>query len=479
MERRLIIKAKTNRKRSARRKAGILVAALVTLVYLAGLHTAKAQTKVDLKSQGKNVDFSALSSTKPFKTGTSLPTTCSVGEMFYKTDATPGKNLYACTAAQVWTLQGGDSVPSLTGATDKVLSNNGSVLSWRALAGDVTGKPEAVVVTGIQGQSIASGTPTNGDILQWNSAGNQWTRTQLPVASVFGRTGSVVPQSNDYSFSQVAGKVDNSQLPAAPQFSSVTTGDGTEAGEARYYELQLNGNDYVSWLAPDSLLASLRFRLPAGTPAANSTLQVLDGPDSNRIINLQWGAASLADSGSNGLLKRTAAGVTSVATASDLPVMTGSGSSHSSGAVPDPGATAGSTRYLREDGTWNAPASSSGLADSGANGVLKRTAVGVTGVATASDLPVMTGSGSSHSSGAVPDPGATAGTTRYLREDGTWNAPASSSGLADSGSNGLVKRTALNTTTAATAGTDFLSPHRRGNGHQQDAGERNGIFHLL
>jgi hypothetical protein len=34
----------------------------------------------------------------------------------------------------------------------------------------------------------------------------------------------------------------------------------------------------------------------------------------------------------------------------------------------------------------------------------------------------MVGSGASHQGGAVPDPGAVAGTTRYLREDGTWAA---------------------------------------------------------
>src|ERR1700675_4535797 len=33
-------------------------------------------------------------------------------------------------------------------------------------------------------------------------------------------------------------------------------------------------------------------------------------------------------------------------------------------------------------------------------------------------------SGPSHSSGAVPDPGAVAGTARFLREDATWAAPS-------------------------------------------------------
>jgi len=39
------------------------------------------------------------------------------------------------------------------------------------------------------------------------------------------------------------------------------------------------------------------------------------------------------------------------------------------------------------------------------------------------DLPVMVGSGASHAAGIVPDPGSTAGTTKYLREDGTWATP--------------------------------------------------------
>lgn len=43
----------------------------------------------------------------------------------------------------------------------------------------------------------------------------------------------------------------------------------------------------------------------------------------------------------------------------------------------------------------------------------------------ASQLPgVFGGSGISHSTGFVPDPGATAGTTKFLREDGHWAAPA-------------------------------------------------------
>lgn len=44
------------------------------------------------------------------------------------------------------------------------------------------------------------------------------------------------------------------------------------------------------------------------------------------------------------------------------------------------------------------------------------------------DYPVFGASGSSHAQGAVPDPGSTAGTTRYLREDGTWQVPPGGGG---------------------------------------------------
>lgn len=41
------------------------------------------------------------------------------------------------------------------------------------------------------------------------------------------------------------------------------------------------------------------------------------------------------------------------------------------------------------------------------------------------DVPVFVASGASHASGAVPDPGSVAGTTKFLREDATWAVPSS------------------------------------------------------
>lgn len=67
-----------------------------------------AQTQVDLPTQTRRVDFSGSSTTRPVKTGTVLPQTCSVGEMYFKSDAAAGQNLYGCTGSNVWSqLSGG------------------------------------------------------------------------------------------------------------------------------------------------------------------------------------------------------------------------------------------------------------------------------------------------------------------------------------------------------------------------------------
>jgi len=61
-----------------------------------------AQTKIDLSSQARRIDFSNSTAVKPLPVGTVLPATCSVGEMFFKLDAPDGENLYMCPAKDIW-----------------------------------------------------------------------------------------------------------------------------------------------------------------------------------------------------------------------------------------------------------------------------------------------------------------------------------------------------------------------------------------
>lgn len=80
---------------------------LLITVALAAI--AVAQTQVDLRTQSKSVDFSGASSTKPLTTGTSLPATCAIGQMYFVSNAPAGQNVYGCTATNAWTLQSGGS----------------------------------------------------------------------------------------------------------------------------------------------------------------------------------------------------------------------------------------------------------------------------------------------------------------------------------------------------------------------------------
>ena len=181
----------------------------------AAVMAARGQTQIDLRTQGKSIDFSTAASTRPSKTGTSLPAACAIGDTFLKTDATAGKNLYVCTATGVWTVQG-EEVPNPTGKSDQILSNDGTNFLWQALGGDISGRPGAVAVTGLNGRKLGSVAPLDGQFLRWNSALQQWEATTLAGAlSVFGRTGAITAQTGDYSFPQIAGTISGSQMPAA------------------------------------------------------------------------------------------------------------------------------------------------------------------------------------------------------------------------------------------------------------------------
>lgn len=74
-------------------------------------------TALNLQTQGRNPDFSGFTFTRPVSVGTSLPSTCQVGQLFFNSSATAGANLYACTASNTWTLETGGGSGSSVGAS--------------------------------------------------------------------------------------------------------------------------------------------------------------------------------------------------------------------------------------------------------------------------------------------------------------------------------------------------------------------------
>jgi hypothetical protein len=75
----------------------------VRLLCLMGVASVLAIAQnVDLGNQGKNVDFTKMPVTKPIKTGTVMPASCSVGDFFLKSDDSGGAGLYLCSETSVW-----------------------------------------------------------------------------------------------------------------------------------------------------------------------------------------------------------------------------------------------------------------------------------------------------------------------------------------------------------------------------------------
>jgi hypothetical protein len=103
-----------------------------------------------------------------------------------------------------------------------------------------------------------------------------------------------------------------------------------------------------------------------------------------------------------------------------------SGSALTTGAIVSTSETTGALSATSETVTGT---STSGNVNTGTvtattlNGALAAGNI-VSGTIATARLPLMGASGTGHAAGIVPDPGATAGTSRYLREDGTWVSPA-------------------------------------------------------
>jgi hypothetical protein len=200
---------------------------------------AYGQTKIDLREQTRNIDFSTATLTRPMKTGTALPAACSVGEMYFLTTAASGQNIFGCPAVNTWVqMQGGGSgLPDVTGHSGKVLAVSGASAQWLAPGGDADGAVSALTVRKVQGKAISSATPFNGQVLKWNSAANGGLGQWEPAAESGGGGGggsNTVSAGTGVTVAQVgsdfAVSIDTAVVPAALfataplDFPSINTG---------------------------------------------------------------------------------------------------------------------------------------------------------------------------------------------------------------------------------------------------------------
>lgn len=95
-----------------------------------------------------------------WRVGTVLPSTCAVGDLFFKSDATAGRNIYECATTNTWTQEtGGGAVTGTanvlprqnstgTGLVDSGLTDNGNVLTVnRGQQGKVTSTSVNLAIT--------------------------------------------------------------------------------------------------------------------------------------------------------------------------------------------------------------------------------------------------------------------------------------------------------------------------------------------
>lgn len=104
------------------------------------------------------LDASGASRSAPAKSGTSVPGTCTVGDVYFKTDATAGQNLYYCTSTNSFTQQlnsggggGGAAGASLFATT---ASTTVTQLTPTTLIGTVTGSTTVSANTFTAGQPL-------------------------------------------------------------------------------------------------------------------------------------------------------------------------------------------------------------------------------------------------------------------------------------------------------------------------------------
>jgi hypothetical protein len=151
---------------------------LVSLLWL--ISSIYGQNLLDVRTQTKNIDFSNAASTIPAKSGTALPATCNPGEMFFKTNNTPGQNLYGCAPANTWTqLSGGGTSGTVSTATSGQFgfyAANGTTITGHTLVvGDipVLNYQSPLNFTGSGAKTASStGTLLNNDCAKWDATGN-------------------------------------------------------------------------------------------------------------------------------------------------------------------------------------------------------------------------------------------------------------------------------------------------------------------
>ena len=124
-----------------------LVKTIVVAACVAATGNLPAQTRIDLRTQASSVvDFGTATFTRPIRTGTALPAACDTGELFFKSNAPAGANVYACVSRNAWAPPAvpatSEQLPSVAGQAGKSLWTDGVSSAWKSVTTGASGALE-------------------------------------------------------------------------------------------------------------------------------------------------------------------------------------------------------------------------------------------------------------------------------------------------------------------------------------------------
>src|SRR3954447_5821805 len=212
-------------------------AALCCGVLLAAIGDSHAQTLINLGTQGRNIDFTGAQWTRPIKTGSSLPTSCSTGDFFFNTTATAGQNLFSCLSNS-WSIVGqtaslGD--PGSNGILKRTALN--TTVAVPAPSGAIVGTTDTQTLTNksIDATEINSGTLSIGRMPALNGDVTAAAGTATTVLSTVNAT----PGSFGDASHAVQLIVDAKGRVTGVSQVAITGGGGT--GSSYYQQVSRNG----------------------------------------------------------------------------------------------------------------------------------------------------------------------------------------------------------------------------------------------
>jgi uncharacterized protein (DUF2345 family) len=271
---------------------------------------------------------------------------------------------------------GSQSLLNLAAGQNMTLSDNGSgtiTLSSTALGGtvfsvglsmpnifSVSGSP--VTSVGVLGVSLESQTANafwSGPV---SGAASAPTFRAISILDLFGADGSTETRFLSEAGSWLTPATGSSGVTSLNSLTgglSITAGSNiTVTPSGNTIEIAASGGSGVSSL--NSLTGALSITAGANitvTPSGSSVeISAAGGGSSYYQTIEQAGSSKPQEAALNFLAPITATdnsgnGSTDIA----VPVFVASGAGHAKGLVPDPGASAGSTKYLREDASWDVP----------------------------------------------------------------------------------------------------------------------------